>query len=247
MAPFPDLPCCSYRPTYRRSRALLVWPPICTTPMQHGPTYRRCCQWTSGQHGFFRHACQQSGELIHGGLQSGSRVLQHLSRARSRRRIQFERWRLPSRTEAVDGFLSGTLVNTGNPTDLALSGAGFFAVNGPAGTLYTRSGNFHFSAQGQLVTPEGYPVRLTGNQILQTQSGSPLQVGADGQILQDGNPLGQLELATFKDSSQLARSAGVYFQNADALTTPGHSFRCPGPIKGKPNLPTRHRLNQQPE
>jgi flagellar basal-body rod protein FlgF len=115
-------------------------------------------------------------------------------------------------------FSQGTLVNTGNPTDLALSGAGFFAINGPAGILYTRSGNFHVSAQGQLVTPEGYPVRLTGNQILQTQSGSPLQVGADGQILQDGNPLGQLELATFKDSSQLGRSAGVYFQNADALT-----------------------------
>jgi flagellar basal body rod protein FlgG len=117
-------------------------------------------------------------------------------------------------------FSQGTLVNTGNPTDLALSGTGFFAVNGPSGILYTRGGNFHVSAQGQLVTPEGYPVRLTGNQILQMQPGSPLQVGTDGQIVQDGNPLGQLELVSFKDSSQLGRSAGVYFQNADAVTNP---------------------------
>lgn len=117
-------------------------------------------------------------------------------------------------------FAQGTLVNTGNSTDLALSGAGFFAVNGPSGILYTRGGNFHVSAQGQLVTPEGYPVRLTGNQILQMQSASPLQVGSDGQVLQDGNPLGQLELVSFKDSSQLGRSAGVYFQNADAATNP---------------------------
>jgi flagellar basal-body rod protein FlgF len=117
-------------------------------------------------------------------------------------------------------FSQGTLVNTGNPTDLALSGAGFFAVNGPSGTLYTRNGNFHLSAQRQLVTAEGYPVRLTGNQTLQAQSGSPLQVGTDGQILQDGNPLGQLELASFKDSSQLQRSAGVYFQNVDAPANP---------------------------
>src|SRR5581483_9780640 len=96
-------------------------------------------------------------------------------------------------------FAQGTLVNTGNATDLALSGAGFFAVTGPTGPLYTRSGSFHFSRQGTLVSAEGYPVRLTGSQTLQTQSASPLQVGADGQIMQDGNTLGQLDLANFKD------------------------------------------------
>ncbi len=117
-------------------------------------------------------------------------------------------------------FAQGTLLSTGGPTDFALSGPGFFAVNGPNGTLYTRSGNFHFSPQGTLVSAEGYPVRLTGGQTLQTQSASPLQVGADGQVIQDGSPLGQLELAIFKDPSQLSRSAGAYFQNADAQTNP---------------------------
>ncbi len=117
-------------------------------------------------------------------------------------------------------FAQGTLVNTGNATDLALSGAGFFAVMGPTGPLYTRSGSFHFSRQGTLVSAEGYPVRLTGNQTLQTQSASPLQVGADGQVMQDGNTLGQLALANFKDPSLLSRTAGVYFQNPDTAANP---------------------------
>ncbi len=115
-------------------------------------------------------------------------------------------------------FAQGTLVNTGNATDLALSGSGFFSVNGPKGPLYTRSGNFQFSPQGVLMTAEGYPVRLVGGQTLQTQSSSPLQVQPDGQISQDGSSLGQLELADFKDTSQLNKQAGAYFQSSSAAT-----------------------------
>lgn len=111
-------------------------------------------------------------------------------------------------------FAQGTLVNTGNATDFALAGSGFFVVNGPSGPLYTRNGNFRFSPQGVLVTAEGYPVRLVGGQTLQTQSTEPLQVQSDGQIMQDGSVLGQLELVDFKDSSQLNKQAGAYFQGA---------------------------------
>ncbi len=117
-------------------------------------------------------------------------------------------------------FAQGTLLSTGNSTDLALSGTGFFSVNGPKGTLYTRNGGFHFSPQGVLVSAEGYPVRLVGGQTIQTQSANPLQVGTDGQLLQDGNSLGQLELTTFKDQAQLSRGAGTYFQNPDAQANP---------------------------
>src|ERR1700758_5179085 len=37
----------------------------------------------------------------------------------------------------------GLLQPTGNPLDLALSGNGFFTVQGPGGPLYTRNGGFH--------------------------------------------------------------------------------------------------------
>ena len=117
-------------------------------------------------------------------------------------------------------FAQGTLLTTGNSNDLALAGAGFFAVNGSNGALYTRSGSFHLTPQGTLVSAEGFPVRLVGGQTLQSQSQSPLQVGADGQVLQDGNPIGQLELVDFKDPSQLSRAAGAYFANPAGEANP---------------------------
>jgi flagellar basal-body rod protein FlgF len=117
-------------------------------------------------------------------------------------------------------FAQGTLLTTGNPTDLALSGTGFFAVNGPNGTLYTRSGTFRFSAQGTLISADGYTVRMRGGGTLQTQSPDPIEVTPEGQIMQDGAPLGQLELANFSDPSQLSRQAGTYFENPDPLANP---------------------------
>ncbi len=113
-------------------------------------------------------------------------------------------------------FAQGTLVNTGNTTDFALSGTGFFAVNGPNGPLYTRNGSFRFSPQGVLVTAEGYPVRLVGGQTLQSQSTEPLQAQSDGEIVQNGNVLGQLELVDFQDPSQMNKLAGAYFQSSAA-------------------------------
>ena len=111
-------------------------------------------------------------------------------------------------------FGQSTLVNTGSPTDLALSGSGFFSVNGPNGPLYTRNGNFHLSAQGVLVTAEGYPVRLSGTpSTLQVQSNSPIQVSSNGEIYQDGALLGQLDVTDFKDPSQLKKTSAAYFQN----------------------------------
>src|SRR6202044_1125274 len=64
-------------------------------------------------------------------------------------------------------FSQGTLRTTGSPLDLALSGKGFFAVDGPSGSLFTRNGNFRVSSAGRLVTAEGYPVRAVGGGKLQ--------------------------------------------------------------------------------
>nr|MBP6555199.1 flagellar hook-basal body complex protein [Novosphingobium sp.] len=54
----------------------------------------------------------------------------------------------------------GTLSTTGNALDFALDGDGYFQVQLPGGKLgYTRAGNFSRSAEGQLVTAQGYPVQ----------------------------------------------------------------------------------------
>lgn len=115
-------------------------------------------------------------------------------------------------------FAQGTLVPTGNSTDLALSGNGFFAVNGPNGPLYTRNGNFRISSNGGLVTSEGYPVRQVGGQPIQLQGNSPISVSPQGEVTQDNQQIGQLEIDSFSDPNQLTKSGASYFENPDPVS-----------------------------
>jgi len=56
-------------------------------------------------------------------------------------------------------FTQGGLENTGNTTDLALEGEGFFMVKTGENNLYTRSGNFFFNSEGKLVNQKGLAVQ----------------------------------------------------------------------------------------
>ena len=61
-------------------------------------------------------------------------------------------------------WTQGTLENTGSPTDLAISGKGFFMVtDGNSVTSYTRAGEFFFEENGRLVNTDGF--NLMGFQI----------------------------------------------------------------------------------
>ncbi len=58
-------------------------------------------------------------------------------------------------------FEQGSFESTGNTTDLAIGGDGFFSVReGSSNSLYyTRAGNFRFDKDGNLINPEGYVVQ----------------------------------------------------------------------------------------
>ncbi|HEV8542142.1 MAG TPA: flagellar hook-basal body complex protein [Verrucomicrobiae bacterium] len=58
-------------------------------------------------------------------------------------------------------FGQGTITATGNPTDVAIDGDGFFTVRDPVSgkEFATRAGNFNRDSQGYLVTAEGYRVQ----------------------------------------------------------------------------------------
>jgi flagellar basal-body rod protein FlgF len=110
-------------------------------------------------------------------------------------------------------FSQGLLQTTDNPLDLALQGEGFFAVNGPSGPLYTRSGSFHLSKDGTLQTKEGYTVRLAGgDRALKVEGSAPVEVSADGGVRQAGQTLGRLELVRFDDPRVLTKQAGSFFE-----------------------------------
>lgn len=55
-------------------------------------------------------------------------------------------------------FSQGSIVQTESATDLALTGDGFFVLNGPDGQSFTRNGAFHFDKDGKLINADGHHV-----------------------------------------------------------------------------------------
>lgn len=121
-------------------------------------------------------------------------------------------------------FTQGTLIPTGNPLDLALSGKGFFALNSPTGTVYTRNGQFQISKSNLLQTVEGYTVRNARNngKPITVDPAQPIQIGKDGVVAQQGQEIGQIELAGIENPSiELSKLGNSYFAVTNA------SYRVP--------------------
>jgi flagellar basal-body rod protein FlgG len=101
----------------------------------------------------------------------------------------------------------GGLTQTGNRFDLAIDGRGFFRVQLPnGGDAFTRAGSFQISAEGELVSPEGFRVQpgITippeAVDVVVGASGE-VQVKLSGQV--DFQVVGQLELSTFPNEAGL--------------------------------------------
>ena len=114
----------------------------------------------------------------------------------------------------------GTVHPTGNALDVALTGRGFFAVNGPSGPLYTRNGNFSLAKDGRLVTAEGFAVRGASGAALTLQPSRPVDIANDGTVRQDGNVAGQLSVVDFASASGLVKQGHNYFRLADPTMSP---------------------------
>jgi flagellar basal body rod protein FlgG len=117
-------------------------------------------------------------------------------------------------------FSQGDLRVTDNPLDLALTGQGFFVVKGPSGDLYTRNGSFRLNTSGILTTSDGKTVQAKGGGVIQSKSSSPFEVLTDGTVRQDGQPIGQLELAGFNEPQELNKQGLNYFYKIDSKTRP---------------------------
>lgn len=112
----------------------------------------------------------------------------------------------PARTEL--SFTQGDLKDTGVGTHLAITGAGFFQVALPDGTVgYTRDGSFGADHNGQLVTSSGYQLEPIIGVPLESEPGS-LTVSPEGLVTCRVNGavevLGQIELAHFGNPEGLA-------------------------------------------
>jgi flagellar basal body rod protein FlgG len=122
-------------------------------------------------------------------------------------------------------FNPGPVQQTGNPLDVAVTGSGYFVVDGPRGPLYTRNGVFEISDRGDLQTKDGMRVRGQGGAINIPATASSITISQDGAIRADGVEVGRFQLATFDDPRVLRRASGTCF-DGPAPQTP-----APGVVK----------------
>ena len=89
-------------------------------------------------------------------------------------------------------FSQGNLQSTGNPTDIAIEGDGFFRIEMPDGTIaYTRDGSFKLDSDRRMVTTDGYP--LADNiTIEQNAASDSITISPDGRVsdIVDGQQAG---------------------------------------------------------
>lgn len=119
-------------------------------------------------------------------------------------------------------FQPGELRPTGNAMDLALDGPGFLEVQLPNGnSAYTRDGELHVNAQGQLVTKQGYAV-LSDSGPLQfdPNNSGAITISSDGHVSQGSEVKGTLQIKEFKNPHTLTSTNNGYFINQNPDVQP---------------------------
>ncbi|MDQ2800349.1 MAG: flagellar basal-body rod protein FlgG [Armatimonadota bacterium] len=128
----------------------------------------------------------------------------------------------PGTTETM--FDQGTLQETGNSTDVAIEGDGFYKVLLPDGTNgYTRDGAFKLDVQGKLVNSDGYAIQP---EITIPADATSIAVGKDGTVSvtrgSSNTPenIGKITLTRFSNPAGLEHLGGNNFQETPASGTP---------------------------
>jgi flagellar hook protein FlgE len=120
-------------------------------------------------------------------------------------------------------FEQGSINSTGNATDVALNGNGFFVVDNNGVDEFTRNGNFSLNSDGNLETADG-------QQIL----GYPAVNG----VVNTNAPLTAINIPVGAVQQPLATSSFDMTANLDATSTPGATF--PGQITIYDSLGVSH-------
>ncbi len=113
----------------------------------------------------------------------------------------------------------GNMVQTENALDVAIDGPGYFQILRPDATIgYTRDGSFKLSADGSLVTSNGFQLQPTVAIPADAQS---ITIGLDGtvSVMRFGQPqptiVGNVQLATFVNPAGLqATGENMYIETA---------------------------------
>jgi flagellar basal-body rod protein FlgF len=118
----------------------------------------------------------------------------------------------------------GSFERTGDPLNMAINGAGFFAVETPQGTRYTRNGRFQLDQEGKIVTSEGFALLDEGEQpiVLAEDAGKPT-IARDGTISnENGEVIGRIRAFIFENEQGLHKEGSSLYA-ADASPSPAEN------------------------
>lgn len=104
---------------------------------------------------------------------------------------------------------TGNLIATGNPLDVAIDGDGFFIINTPRGTRYTRDGSFRQNADGFLVTKEGHEVLVNGRPARARQG--ELSIRGNGEVYAGEMKLGELSVVSSAELGSIRKEGSGFW------------------------------------
>ena len=136
-------------------------------------------------------------------------------------------------------FTQGNLQTTGNPTDIAIEGEGFFRIEMPDGTIaYTRDGSFKLDSNRRLVTTDGYP-EADNITIEQDETSDSITISQNGLVSDvvngQTNQVGQITIARFVNPAGLTAIGHNLFIESEASGAP---------LEGNPGDDGAGRLQQ---
>ncbi|MBU1288821.1 MAG: flagellar basal-body rod protein FlgG [Alphaproteobacteria bacterium] len=118
----------------------------------------------------------------------------------------------------------GALKETGGELDLAIDGSGFLEVTLPSGdSAYTRDGKLNRSAEGELVTMDGYPL---ADGITIPNDANRISISRDGEVVAYfdnaavGQAIGAISLTRFVNEKGLEAVGDNLFRETEASGPP---------------------------
>ncbi len=103
----------------------------------------------------------------------------------------------------------GMFKSTQNPFDLAIRSDGFFVIDTPYGSRYTRNGQFLKDSEGYLINNSGHKVLGKKGHI--KVEGNVFSVGQDGAVLVDGKEVDSLRIVSFPEPTRLTKLGNSYW------------------------------------
>ena len=127
----------------------------------------------------------------------------------------------PTLTPGQLDLTQGTLVETGNPLDLALNGEGFFVVRTGDGQLrLTRDGRFTMDEKGQLVMANnGMAVLDVRNRPIRLNRAHDVSINSRGDVEQLGKVFATIRITMPTDPADLVKVGGNLLRS-DSLPAP---------------------------